>query len=76
MVEMHNLFQTQNPCHLVLHILLGLHEGVPTHPREEGKLKTTILHTVGMKICHRHFSNNAVPDLNKNIRRLTDLAKK
>ena len=38
MVEMHNLFQTQNPCYLVLHILLGLQEGVPTHPREEGKL--------------------------------------
>ena len=47
-----------------------------THPGKADKPKTNILHTVGVKIRHRHFSNNAVPDLNKNIRGLTDLAKK
>lgn len=39
----------------------------PTHPVKERKLKTNILHTVGVKIHHSNFSNNLVMDLNENI---------
>lgn len=34
--------------------------------QEEEKLKTIIWHTDAVKIYHRNFSNNAVPDLNEN----------
>ena len=48
----------------------------PTQSGKEGKLKASIVHTVRVKIRHRKFSNNAVPDLNENISGSTDLAQK
>ena len=48
----------------------------PTQPGKEGKLKASIVHTVRVKIRHRNFSNNAVPDLNENISGSTDLPQK
>ena len=48
----------------------------PTQPGKEGKLKASIVHTVRVKIRHRKFSNNAVPDLNENISGSTDLVQK
>ena len=48
----------------------------PTQPGKEGKLKARIVHAVRVKIRHRNFSNNAVPDLNENISGSTDLAQK
>lgn len=44
-----------------------------THPGKAEKLKTNILHTVGVKISQRNFSNNAVPNLNENIGGSTNL---
>ena len=48
----------------------------PTQQGKKGKLKASIVHTVRVKIRHRNFSNNAVPDLNENISGSTDLAQK
>ena len=48
----------------------------PTQQRKEGKLKTIILNSVGVKIGDRNFSNNTVPDTDKNFGGSTDLAKK
>ena len=48
----------------------------PTQPGKEGKLEARIVHTVRVKIRHRNFSNNAVPDMNENISGSTDLAQK
>ena len=48
----------------------------PTQPGKEGKLKASIVQTVRVKIRHRNFSNNAVPDLSENISGSTDLAQK
>ena len=42
-----------------------------SHPSRERKaLKTNILHTVGVKIGHKNFSNNADLDLNENFGQL------
>lgn len=46
-----------------------------THPRKEGKLKTTILNTVRVKIRDRDFSNNTAPDMDENSGGTTGLAK-
>jgi len=47
-----------------------------THPGKVDKLKTNILHTVGVKIHPINFSNNEVPDLNENTSGSTNLAEK
>ena len=59
-----------------IHILkVNMKECLPHPPRDRRETKTNILHTVGVKICHTNFLNNAVPALNGNIGGSTNLVR-
>lgn len=60
----------------MLHILLSFIRRSTSPTQGEGKLNTTILNTVGVKIRDRNFSNNTVPDIDENFGGSTGLAKK